>query len=200
MNTISIATAAALHLIALLLSANLGEAASAASGTLTVVVTDEPKSLDPCDTDLSGNSRVLRNNITETLVNLSPDNGSVTPSLATSWRQLDDLTWEFKLREGVTFHDGRPFDARAVVAALKRAQDPALACEVGLATLKGVKFNAEAVNPMTSSCARTSSSRSCPTRWRRWTSAPRQPRWTERPALQPVQDPTNWGLGRLVNR
>jgi peptide/nickel transport system substrate-binding protein len=149
MNTISIATAAALHLIALLLSANLGEAASAASDTLTVVVTDEPKSLDPCDTDLSGNSRVLRNNITETLVNLSPDNGSVTPSLATSWRQLDDLTWEFKLREGVTFHDGRPFDARAVVAALKRAQDPALACEVGLATLKGVKFNAEAVNPMT---------------------------------------------------
>lgn len=123
--------------------------AYAASDKLTVVVTDEPKSLDPCDTDLSGNSRVMHNNITEALVNLSPKDGSVVPSLATSWRQVDSLTWEFKLREGVTFHDGKVFDAQAVVAALKRGQDPSLACEVGLATLKGIKLTAEAVNPTT---------------------------------------------------
>ncbi|YCI06779.1 ABC transporter substrate-binding protein (plasmid) [Ensifer sp. D2-11] len=133
--------------VALLLGAAIP--AHAASDKLTVVVTDEPKSLDPCDTDLSGNSRVMHNNITEALVNLSPKDGSVVPSLATSWRQVDSLTWEFKLREGVTFHDGKAFDAPAVVAALKRAQDPPLACEVGLATLKGVKLTAEAVDPTT---------------------------------------------------
>ncbi|EJT06362.1 ABC transporter substrate-binding protein [Rhizobium sp. CCGE 510] len=133
--------------MALLLGAAIP--AHSASDKLTVVVTDEPKSLDPCDTDLSGNSRVVHNNITEALVNLSPKDGSVVPSLATAWRQVDALTWEFKLREGVTFHDGKTFDAHAVVAALKRAQDLPLACEVGLATLKGVKFTAEAVNPTT---------------------------------------------------
>ncbi|RFB84640.1 ABC transporter substrate-binding protein [Rhizobium leguminosarum bv. trifolii] len=133
--------------IALLLGAAIP--AYSAPDKLTVVVTDEPKSLDPCDTDLSGNSRVVHNNITEALVNLNPKDGSVVASLATDWRQVDALTWEFKLREGVTFHDGKTFDADAVVAALKRAQDPPLACEVGLATLKGVKFTAVAVNPTT---------------------------------------------------
>jgi peptide/nickel transport system substrate-binding protein len=135
--------------LAMSLAASAAIPARAASDKLTVVVTDEPKSLDPCDTDLSGNSRILHNNITEALVNLSPKDGSVGPSLATSWRQVDSLTWEFKLRQGVTFHDGKAFDANAVIAALKRAQDPALACEVGLATLKGLKLNAEAVNPTT---------------------------------------------------
>ncbi|AJD44066.1 ABC transporter substrate-binding protein [Rhizobium sp. SEMIA 4085] len=135
--------------LALLLASGTAIPVCAASDALTVVVTDEPKSLDPCDTDLSGNSRILHNNITEALVNLNPVDGSVVPSLATSWRQLDNLTWEFTLREGVTFHDGKPFDANAVVAALKRAQDPALACESGLATLKGVKFDAQALTSTT---------------------------------------------------
>ncbi|MEZ2126656.1 MULTISPECIES: ABC transporter substrate-binding protein [unclassified Sinorhizobium] len=149
MKKMTLINAATIGFAALSLAASTAIPAHAASDKLTVVVTDEPKSLDPCDTDLSGNSRILRNNITETLVNLSPADGSVLPSLATSWRQVDDLTWEFNLREGVAFHDGKPFDASAVVASLKRAQDPALACEVGLATLKGVKFTAEALNPAT---------------------------------------------------
>lgn len=148
MKSISIRRSA-LALLALSLAAGTAMPVHAASDKLTVVVTDEPKSLDPCDTDLSGNARILRNNITETLVNLSPADGSVTPSLATEWKQVDELTWEFTLREGVTFHDGKPFDAKAVVAALTRAQDPALACEVGLATLKGVKFTPEAKDAKT---------------------------------------------------
>ena len=58
--------------LAFLLAPGSAIRADAASDKLTVVVTDEPKSLDPCDTDLSGNSRILHNNITEALVNLSP--------------------------------------------------------------------------------------------------------------------------------
>lgn len=136
-------------LIATMLSTALLQPALAQSDLVTVVVTDEPKSLDPCDTDLSNNARILRNNVTETLVNLDPANGAVLPSLATEWRQIDDLTWEFKLREGVTFHDGSAFDAAAVVAALARATNPDLGCEVGLATLQGNTFTGEAVDATT---------------------------------------------------
>lgn len=39
------------------------------------------------------------------------------PALAMSWEILDDqITWRFKLREGVTFHDGAPFTADDIVA------------------------------------------------------------------------------------
>ncbi|HTV71405.1 MAG TPA: ABC transporter substrate-binding protein [Rhizobiaceae bacterium] len=44
----------------------------------------------------------------------------VRPMLAESWRTVDDTTWEFKLREGVVFHDGTPFTAADVVATFKR--------------------------------------------------------------------------------
>jgi peptide/nickel transport system substrate-binding protein len=43
-----------------------------------------------------------------------------TPSLAESWRQVDPLTWEFKLRQGVIFQDGSPFTAADVVATFAR--------------------------------------------------------------------------------
>jgi peptide/nickel transport system substrate-binding protein len=43
-----------------------------------------------------------------------------TPALATSWRQVDPLTWEFTLRQGVKFSDGTPFTAQDVVASVRR--------------------------------------------------------------------------------
>lgn len=135
-------------LTTLLLGTALVAPAMAQSDTLTVVVTDEPKSLDPCDTDLSNNARVLRNNITETLVNLDPASGAVVPSLAVEWWQVDDLTWEFKLREGVTFHDGTPFDAEAVVAALTRAQNVDLGCEITNADLKDLVLTPTIIDPL----------------------------------------------------
>lgn len=42
------------------------------------------------------------------------------PGLATAWRVVDDLTWEFTLRQGVTFHDGTPFTADDVIATFRR--------------------------------------------------------------------------------
>ncbi len=44
------------------------------------------------------------------------------PGLAVSWENLDPNTWEFKLREGVTFHNGNPFNADDVIFSIKRAQ------------------------------------------------------------------------------
>jgi len=52
--------------------------------------------------------------------------GKVGPSLATSWRNLDDTTWEVKLRQGVKFHDGSPFTARDVKATFDRVLNPEL--------------------------------------------------------------------------
>ncbi len=43
-----------------------------------------------------------------------------TPSLATAWRQVDPQTWEFTLRQGVTFSNGAPFTAEDVVASVRR--------------------------------------------------------------------------------
>ncbi|WP_126424868.1 ABC transporter substrate-binding protein [Brevibacillus marinus] len=47
-------------------------------------------------------------------------NQEVLPDLATSWKQLDATTWEFKLREGVKFHNGDPFTAADVKYTLER--------------------------------------------------------------------------------
>jgi peptide/nickel transport system substrate-binding protein len=46
----------------------------------------------------------------------------IVPDLAVSWRPLDDLHWEFKLREGVTWQDGTPFTADDVVFTFQRAR------------------------------------------------------------------------------
>lgn len=48
------------------------------------------------------------------------DKLKVQPSLAQSWRLVDNLTWEFKLRKGVVFHDGSPFTADDVLFTVER--------------------------------------------------------------------------------
>ena len=51
----------------------------------------------------------------EGLVTLEPGTTEVVPGLAKSWEADDDGTaWTFELQEGVTFHDGEPFNAEAV--------------------------------------------------------------------------------------
>jgi peptide/nickel transport system substrate-binding protein len=46
------------------------------------------------------------------------------PALATSWQAIDAKTWRFKLRSGVTFHDGAPFTADDAVFSIERAMGP----------------------------------------------------------------------------
>ena len=51
----------------------------------------------------------------DTLVYRDPTTGEYLPNLATGWTWIDDTTLELTLREGVTFHNGEPFDADDVV-------------------------------------------------------------------------------------
>ena len=52
-------------------------------------------------------------NIYDPLINRD-ENGELIPALATDWKAIDENTWEFTLREGVTFHNGEAFNAEAV--------------------------------------------------------------------------------------
>ncbi len=75
------------------------------------------------------------------------DKSDAEPNLAVSWKRVNSTTWEFKLRDHVTFHNGEPFTADAVKFTLDRVIDPATKAAVKnrVPTIKAV----EAVDPLT---------------------------------------------------
>lgn len=90
-----------------------------ADAEITIALGSYPTSLDPHTVD-DGSERAINDNIYETLLTRTPD-GEIVPWLASELpTQVDDTTWEFKLREGVTFHNGEPFNADSVVATITR--------------------------------------------------------------------------------
>lgn len=102
-----------------------GEAAEAEGGDLTVAVPSDVVSLDPHGSN-DDPSEQLRDVVYEGLLTQNEDL-EITEALAEEWEQIDDVTWEFKLRENVTFHDGSAFNAEVVEANIARIQDPAVA-------------------------------------------------------------------------
>jgi peptide/nickel transport system substrate-binding protein len=84
-------------------------------GTLVVAIPGDIKRTDPALIDDSNTSYVMQN-VMEGLVSLKPGTtGEVEPALAESWTVSDDgLTYTFKIRQGVKFHDGTDVDAAAV--------------------------------------------------------------------------------------
>jgi peptide/nickel transport system substrate-binding protein len=81
---------------------------------------------------------------------------TIVPGLASEWAQTGPLTWRFKLRPGVKFHDGAPLTAEDVVFSINRAKEPvstfsvyanALGTPVAIDPLT-VEFRLERVNPV----------------------------------------------------
>jgi peptide/nickel transport system substrate-binding protein len=104
---------------ALLLAAS---AAQAQRTDLTLGMVLEPPNLDPTAGAAAAIDEVVYANVFEGLTRFGPD-GSVQPGLAESWETSEDgLAWTFRLREGVTFHDGTAMDADDVVFTLDRAR------------------------------------------------------------------------------
>lgn len=75
-------------------------------------------SVDPHFVNLFPNNNVAWH-VFDALVMLDADSRLI-PGLATSWKQISDDTWEFKLRKGVKFHDGADFSADDVVYSIER--------------------------------------------------------------------------------
>ena len=96
--------------------------ALACAQTLRYASQDDPQTLDPHAANLLATSRVTAQ-LYEPLVWRDKDWKPI-PWLATSWTQPSEKLWRFRLREGVTFHDGTPFTADDVVFSVARALDP----------------------------------------------------------------------------
>ena len=83
-------------------------------GVLVVGQIAEPKALDPAAVTAVNDFRILMN-VYDGLVRYKSGTLEVEPALATSWDISDDGTvYTFTLRDGVSFHDGSPFNAEAV--------------------------------------------------------------------------------------
>ncbi len=89
-----------------------------AQEVLTIGVRSEANSLDPHWTQLSADVQV-QEHIYEKLVALDSASQPI-PGLAVSWEPIDETTWEFKLRDGVTWHDGEAFTADDVLFTFDR--------------------------------------------------------------------------------
>lgn len=84
-------------------------------------VTD-PLTLDP-HKQFSEKNHTICQQIFDGLIRFDPD-GKIEPALAVSWQRIDATRLRFKLREGVVFHNGEPFDSEAVRFSIERYLDP----------------------------------------------------------------------------
>ncbi len=131
----------------LALSASVLATQALAKSDITIAMQLEPPHLDPTSAAAQAIDSVVYTNIFEGLTRFMGD-GSVVPGLAESWEISDDGTvYTFKLRDGVTFHDGTTMDAEDVKFSLDRAmaEDSANAQKALFAGIESV----EAVDPTT---------------------------------------------------
>ncbi|HEY7141901.1 MAG TPA: ABC transporter substrate-binding protein [Methylomirabilota bacterium] len=100
-----------------------GREAAAQQKPVVVVQSGEAATLDwhmHCDKNAHEPDR----QIFDTLLRRNLKTLQLEGNLAESWKLLNDTTWQFKLRRGVKFHDGEPFDAGAVKFSIERMLNP----------------------------------------------------------------------------
>ncbi len=105
---------AVLVLAVLLVASGCGSGGGTGADGLVIAAGDDESVLEPpFAANVATGYGNANASVFETLVELAPD-FSVKPLLATSWELRPPNTWRFHLRPGVVFHDGQPFDAKAV--------------------------------------------------------------------------------------
>jgi peptide/nickel transport system substrate-binding protein len=101
-----------------------GRAAAMQSAPAGEFIISLPKpliSLDPHGPQsVEESTAVINAHLLDTLTTRDFATGEILPRLATEWTQTDELTWTFKIRTGLTFHDGSPFTSADVKASLDR--------------------------------------------------------------------------------
>ena len=104
-------------ILALLFAAIAG-APRASAAELAIGIGADVTAIDPHYHNVTPNNNVAAH-IFDYLV-LRDERQKPIPGLAESWQTVDPLTWEFKLRRGVKFHDGTEFSAADVIASIER--------------------------------------------------------------------------------
>jgi len=110
----------ALHRLAaaVAIAASVAFTAPIVAQELKIAVAADVTSIDPHFFNLFPNNNIAEH-IFDKLVQMDPDSRMI-PGIATSWKTIDDKTWEFKLRKGVKFHDGSELTAEDVVFSIDR--------------------------------------------------------------------------------
>jgi peptide/nickel transport system substrate-binding protein len=109
---------------AVLAAAPLPALAQTKKDSVVMAMALEPPGLDPTNAAAAAIAEVTLYNVYETLTKINED-GSVSPLLAESWQASPDLkTYTFKLRKGVKFQNGEPFNAAAVKFSFDRNAVP----------------------------------------------------------------------------
>ena len=99
--------------LAALLAAGLAGAVAAQPRSLTIALPTNINTLDPHNTTTIGTDLSVISHVHAALLVRGPDL-KLQPQLATAWQAVDDTTWRFTLRAGVTFPNGEALDAEAV--------------------------------------------------------------------------------------
>ena len=97
-------------------------ASAANKDTLVISQTVDATTLDPHN-HMEITTGIICDNIFDNLLKRSADL-KIEPHLATSYRLVNETTWEFGLRKGVKFHNGEPFNAESVKFSLERLANP----------------------------------------------------------------------------
>jgi peptide/nickel transport system substrate-binding protein len=113
---------------------------------LIIVTHAENQAMQAQQTYKEVNSPGLRN-VIEQLLTVDLETNELMPMLATDWEQVDELTWRFTLREGVSFHDGSPFNAEAAAFAVNWVWSPDNAFHIR--ETMGPQISAEVVDEYT---------------------------------------------------
>ncbi|MFJ4029539.1 ABC transporter substrate-binding protein [Paenarthrobacter sp. NPDC089989] len=95
-------------------------------GNIVIAGTTELASLEPNEAGAASHAVPVMRNVFQPLLNRNTKTSEIEPLLATEWKAIDETHWEFTLREGVTWHDGTPFNAETAAASLTYIWNPKL--------------------------------------------------------------------------
>ena len=108
------------HFFALAACAAALASAGVTANPLRWAASGDPQTMDPHSQN-EGLTNSVNSQVYEFLL-LRDKKLKLVQGLATEWKQIDPLTWQFKLRQGVKFHDGSAFTADDVVFSMERAK------------------------------------------------------------------------------
>lgn len=104
------------------LLARVARAQTTSKNTLVIGQSADVSKLDP-QMSTTVNDIAVTFNLFDNLISRHYD-GKLYPSLATEWKLVNPTTWQFKLRQGVKFHNGDPFTSADVKFSYERSYDP----------------------------------------------------------------------------